>query len=75
MPPRSYVPWENVCNGATDCLDGSDECQKCNFDILASDESLIANYILACLVWVMGIIALLGNLVGGRDLSGAVMWR
>ena len=63
ISPYSYINWEYVCDEANDCLDGSDECQDCNFDILANDRSLIANDALAWLVWIMGTVALLGNLV------------
>ena len=62
-PPLRYINWEYVCDEANDCLDGSDECQDCNFDILANDRSLIANDVLAWLVWIMGTVALLGNLL------------
>ena len=59
----SWVPFEYVCNGNRECLDGSDECQNCNFDILADDQSLIASKPLQILVWIMGIISLIGNMV------------
>jgi len=54
-------------NGLPDCTDWSDECPTeqslGNGDIFSSKYELIANPILRVVVWIMGIVALGGNLV------------
>lgn len=57
-----------VFDGRGDCSDWSDECptqtKPPDEDIFSSRYELIANPILRILVWIMGVAAICGNLVG-----------
>ena len=51
-----------VFDGKGDCSDWSDECPK-QENVLASLRELIGNPFLRTLVWIMGLLAILGNAV------------
>jgi len=57
-----------VYDGIVDCDDMSDECpttsENRDENIFSSRDHLIANPILRGIVWIMGILAFFGNLVG-----------
>ena len=57
-------------DGISDCSDKSDEC---TFDIFSSKDNLIGNPIFRMMLWLMAIIALLGNSVSIRIKSRAVL--
>lgn len=58
-----YVPLRRKFDGKNDCFDGSDECPANSFDksIFSSREQLIDNIFLNVMVWVMGLLSVIGN--------------
>uniref|UniRef100_H2YBE0 G-protein coupled receptors family 1 profile domain-containing protein n=1 Tax=Ciona savignyi TaxID=51511 RepID=H2YBE0_CIOSA len=66
--PRAQV----VCNGVFDCAKGQDECQNCAISPFSSDKFLINNYVLQAFIWIIGLLAILGNIAvivhNGREI-------
>ena len=62
--PPYFIPLWKKMDGTIDCKDGSDECPKKSFEnlIFSSSEFLIKQPFLQFMIWVMGLIASLGNL-------------
>ncbi|XP_078483946.1 uncharacterized protein LOC100183011 isoform X2 [Ciona intestinalis] len=59
----AYISHSKVCNGNFDCANGEDECQNCTFSPFSSDQFLINSTVLRVFVWVVGIIAVAGNIL------------
>ena len=63
LPPY-FVSLRKKMDGNVDCKDGSDECPRQDFEnsIFSSHQFLIKAPLLRFMIWIMGIIATLGNL-------------
>nr|XP_039267319.1 G-protein coupled receptor GRL101-like [Styela clava] len=58
-----FVPLRRKFDGKDDCADGSDECPADSFEdsMFSSLEHLIDNVFLNIMVWVMGVLSVVGN--------------
>ncbi|XP_078483949.1 glycoprotein 330-like [Ciona intestinalis] len=58
-----YIPRSKVCNGVLDCKHGqNDECQNCAISPFSTDAFLISNYFLQAFIWIVGFLAIFGNI-------------
>ena len=68
-----------MLDGQGDCNDFSDECPTRNDlrqeNVFSSRDQLIANPILRAFVWIMGLLATVGNLVSIKFLTLGVVLR
>lgn len=51
-----------VCDGNEDCDTGIDECQHCTVSVFSSDDSMMSQKSLTPFLWIISILAVLGNL-------------
>lgn len=58
---KKYIRRTEVCDGTKDCRSGVDECQNCNPSPFSSDKKLITSRVLIVFLWIIGLVAVVGN--------------